>query len=98
MCVVYNTAFNTVGVGDPVPYGLNSLGSGDRFDLSVKKPYQKRGSILNMTQGFYKPKKHKNLNNIPKAYTQYKPAKLNKTSNKNNIDMNPKPLLVYKKG
>ena len=39
MCVVYNTAFNTVGVGDPVPYGLNSLGSGDRFDLSVKKPY-----------------------------------------------------------
>ncbi len=34
MCdVTYNTAFNTVGVGDPVPYGLNSFGSGDRFDL-----------------------------------------------------------------
>lgn len=32
MCgVVYNTPMNTIGVGDPVPFGTNSYGSGDLF-------------------------------------------------------------------
>ena len=33
-CVVYNTPMNTLGVGDPVPFGINSYGSGDRFDMT----------------------------------------------------------------
>lgn len=33
-CVVYNTPMNTIGVGDPVPFGINSYGSGDRFDTT----------------------------------------------------------------
>ena len=32
--VVYNTPMNTIGVGDPVPFGINSYGSGDRFDTT----------------------------------------------------------------
>ena len=50
MCVVYNTPMNTVGVGDPMPFGgIAGLGSGDRFDggFSKKaykqyKPYMKK--------------------------------------------------------
>ena len=43
MCgVVYNTPMNTVGVGDPVPFGMNSLGSGDRFDNGFAKKKQTR--------------------------------------------------------
>lgn len=36
MCdgVVYNTPMNTIGIGDPVPFGINSFGSGDRFDTT----------------------------------------------------------------
>ena len=33
-CVVYNTPMNTLGVGDPVPFGINSYGYGDRFDTT----------------------------------------------------------------
>ena len=33
---------NTVGVGDPVPFGMNSLGSGDRFDNGFAKKKQTR--------------------------------------------------------
>lgn len=32
----YNNAFNTLGVGDPVPAGENCCGSGDRFDGNKK--------------------------------------------------------------
>lgn len=36
MCdgVVYNTPMNTVGIGDPVPFGIGTYGSGDRFDTT----------------------------------------------------------------
>ena len=56
MCI-YNTPFNTVGVGDPVPYGMNSLGSGDRFDLGpkFKLGYSSRGRSY--SQYNYKPAK-----------------------------------------
>lgn len=32
----FNTNFNTVGIGDAVPAGTNSLGSGDLFGSSNK--------------------------------------------------------------
>lgn len=56
MCV-YNTAFNTLGVGDPVPYGMNSFGSGDRFDLGpkFKSGFTSRGRSY--SQYNYKPAK-----------------------------------------
>lgn len=56
MCT-YNTPFNTIGVGDPVPYGMNSLGSGDRFDLGpkFKSEYSSRGRSY--SQYNYKPAK-----------------------------------------
>ena len=25
------TPFNTIGIGDPVPYGIGKMGSGDKF-------------------------------------------------------------------
>ena len=59
MCV-YNNCFNTVGVGDPVPYGMNSLGSGDRFDLGpFKKPFKKQGIKTIKAYSQYKPAKQK---------------------------------------
>lgn len=53
MCT-YNTPFNTVGIGDPVPYGMNSLGSGDRFDLGPKFK-QKLPKGRSFSQYNYKP-------------------------------------------
>jgi hypothetical protein len=32
----YATTTNTVGIGDPVPAGTSSLGSGDKFDNQFK--------------------------------------------------------------
>lgn len=38
MCnVVYNTPMNTLGIGNPVPAGMNTLGSGDLFQFSPKR-------------------------------------------------------------
>lgn len=56
MCT-YNTPFNTVGVGDPVPYGMNSFGSGDRFDMGpkFKGGFSSRGRSY--SQYNYKPAK-----------------------------------------
>lgn len=49
-CVVYNTPMNTIGVGDPVPFGINSYGSGDRFDTTPgsKSKIKIRKYILNL--------------------------------------------------
>ena len=45
--VVYNTPMNTIGVGDPVPFGINSYGSGDRFDTTPgSKSKNKNKKIL----------------------------------------------------
>lgn len=35
--IVYNTPFNTVGVGDPVPFGMAECGSGDLFGWGPAK-------------------------------------------------------------
>ena len=38
MCnVVYNTPMNTLGIGNPVPATMNTLGSGDLFQFSQKR-------------------------------------------------------------
>ncbi len=52
---MYNTAFNTVGVGDPVPFGLNgcAFGSGDRFD----NRFVSRGTAGNKSYKQYQPAK-----------------------------------------
>ena len=56
MCdVVYNTPLNTVGVGDPVPYGMNSLGSGDRFDMGPKRKVKLRKKGKSFSQYNYNP-------------------------------------------
>ena len=31
------TPFNTIGIGDPVPYGIGKMGSGDKFCGSTTK-------------------------------------------------------------
>jgi len=57
MCnIVYNTPFNTVGIGDPVPYGMNSFGSGDRFDMGPNFK-QKLPKGKSYSQYNYKPSK-----------------------------------------
>ena len=56
MCI-YNGPMCTLGIGDPVPFGINSFGSGDRFDMG---PGQRRGGHGKMM----KPRR---------AYQQYKP-------------------------
>lgn len=33
----YATPNNTIGVGDPIPYSVNNLGSGDLFGTNNKK-------------------------------------------------------------
>ena len=58
MCeVVYNTPCNTIGVGDPVPYGMNSLGSGDRFDLGPKRKIKIKRKAKSFSQYNYNPAK-----------------------------------------
>jgi hypothetical protein len=32
----FSTPMNTIGIGDPVPAGINTLGSGDLFTTAVK--------------------------------------------------------------
>ena len=31
------TPFNTIGIGDPVPYGIGKMGSGDKFSGGTTK-------------------------------------------------------------
>lgn len=38
----FQTLNNTVGIGDPVPAGIDSAGSGDRFDNKVVKKISKK--------------------------------------------------------
>lgn len=38
----FNTPFNTIVVGDPVPANTNNLGSGDIFTSLNKKPAKKK--------------------------------------------------------
>lgn len=38
----YATTVNTIGIGDPVPAGNDSLGSGDKFDNQFKMAIKKR--------------------------------------------------------
>lgn len=40
MC--YNTTFNTMGIGNAVPAGNTTTGSGDKFDNSLKKDKKKK--------------------------------------------------------
>lgn len=35
MC--YNTGLNTLGIGNAVPAGNSTVGSGDKFDTNIKK-------------------------------------------------------------
>lgn len=42
MCC-YNTPMNTIGIGNAIPAGINTLGSGDLFQFSKKNPYMKKG-------------------------------------------------------
>jgi hypothetical protein len=37
------TPFNTIGIGDPVPYGIGTFGSGDKFASNSKKKNKKSG-------------------------------------------------------
>lgn len=38
MCeTVYNTPMNTIGIGNAIPAGINTLGSGDLFQFSTKR-------------------------------------------------------------
>lgn len=39
----YATTMNTIGIGDPVPAGTNTLGSGDKFDNTKIKIAKKKG-------------------------------------------------------
>lgn len=52
MCdVVYNTPMNTVGVGDPVPFGMHECGSGDVFNpvfTSKKRNVNSKGKTINV--------------------------------------------------
>ena len=49
MCdTVYNTPMNTIGVGDPVPFGINSFGSGDLYGQVL--PKGKKGKQLPYTK------------------------------------------------
>lgn len=49
MCdTVYNTPMNTIGVGDPVPFGINSFGSGDLYGQVL--PKRKKGKQLPYTK------------------------------------------------
>lgn len=36
MCIM-NTPLNTIGIGNPVPAGMNTLGSGDLFQFNKRK-------------------------------------------------------------
>jgi hypothetical protein len=40
----YSTPLNTIGVGDIVPAGVNTYGSGDRFDYGNTIPKKKKSS------------------------------------------------------
>lgn len=35
------TPFNTIGIGDPVPYGIGKMGSGDKFCGGTTKKKKK---------------------------------------------------------
>ena len=54
MCdCLYNTPMNTIGIGNAVPAGINTLGSGDLFQFSKKrKPYMKKRIQNNKTSKF----------------------------------------------
>lgn len=39
----YATTMNTIGIGNPVPAGTNSIGSGDKFDCGKGKIAKKKG-------------------------------------------------------
>lgn len=54
----YATTTNTVGIGDPVPAGTSSLGSGDKFDNQFKMATKKAAPK--------KPKKRIKLNKVKK--------------------------------
>ena len=43
----YSTPLNTIGVGDIVPAGVNTYGSGDRFDYGNAIPKKKKSSKKN---------------------------------------------------
>lgn len=58
MCI-YNGPMCTLGIGDPVPFGVNSFGSGDRFDFG---PGNRRGGCGRGKM--MKPRR---------AYQQYRP-------------------------
>ena len=49
---VYNTPMNTLGVGDPVPFGVTECGSGDIFGYGPAKPKKfgkgKKGHVMGM--------------------------------------------------
>ena len=36
------TPFNTIGIGDPVPYGIGRMGSGDKFCGGTAKKKKQR--------------------------------------------------------
>lgn len=38
----FQTLNNTVGIGDPIPAGIETAGSGDRFDNKVTKKIAKK--------------------------------------------------------
>lgn len=54
----YATTTNTVGIGDPVPAEISSLGSGDKFDNQFKMATKKAAPK--------KPKKRIRLNKVKK--------------------------------
>lgn len=43
----FATLGNTIGVGDPVPAGINSLGSGDKYPVIGSKPAVKKSAPAN---------------------------------------------------
>lgn len=52
---MYNTGFNTIGIGDPVPAGMNTLGSGDLFqygNVSNKRKKNKQKPFKIATKKF----------------------------------------------
>lgn len=70
MCV-YNTALNTIGVGDPVPFSVSECGSGDLFGgIFPKAP---KAPKMKAIKGIKAPKRAK-FNNGPFGVIAGKPS------------------------
>lgn len=68
---MYNTGFNTIGIGDPIPAGMNTLGSGDLFQFS-KKDLKKKVDKMFLKRRIKKFDMHPPLLVMTKEYKRKK--------------------------